>query len=112
QGVRVALQDLVADGGEAFAEDLTHIRVGAGAADDLGHRVRVDVADRELVQVGGEAAAGLDLSFGVDDQRLTRSLAIVLLEPVAVPGAREALSSLNRSQVVPVERHGQVRAYQ
>ena len=60
------------------------------------HRVGVDVADRELVEVGGEAAARLDLAVRRHDQRLARPLAVVLLRTSrrpTPPGKRSARST-------------------
>src|SRR5439155_17952057 len=85
QGVWIAGEDLVADGRETVAENLADVGMPAGAADDLLDAVAVDVADRELVEVGREAAARLDLAAWIDDQGLAGALAVVFLEPDAVP---------------------------
>ena len=87
QGVWILPQNFVADGGEAFAEDFADVGVLPAIADDLGDRVGVNVADGQLIEVGGEAAAGFDFAFGIDDQGLTGAFAIILVKPLAVPGA-------------------------
>ena len=63
QGVGVARQDLVADRRQPLAEELADVGVLLAPADDLCGRVGVDVADGQLVEVGGEAAARLDLAL-------------------------------------------------
>src|SRR5262245_32474865 len=105
---RVAGENFIADGSQAFAENLADVGVAAGAADDRAHRVFVNVADRELVEVGGEAAAGFDFAFWVDDQGLAGAFAVILFKPDAVPAAGEALGALDGGEVVPVQRHGHI----
>src|SRR5437879_5376709 len=82
------------------------------SADDLPDSVPVNVADGELLQVGGEAATGFHLAAGIDDERLAGPFAIVLLEPDAVPTSGEALGSLHGRQVVPVQCDGKVGSHQ
>src|SRR5262249_12694845 len=55
--VRVARENLGADGREPFAEHLADVGMTAGPADDAGDGVGADVADGQLIEVGGEAAA-------------------------------------------------------
>ena len=87
QGIGISRQDLVSDGGQSFAEDLTNIRMPPGAPDNASDRIRVNIADRQLVQIGGEAATRLHFPLGVDDQRLPGTFAIIFLKPAAVPRA-------------------------
>src|SRR5262249_54314091 len=87
EGIGIAGQDFVANGAQALAEDFAHVRVLAGPPNDGGHAVLVNVANGELIQVGGEAAARLDLAARVDDQGLAGTFAVIFLEPLAVPGA-------------------------
>lgn len=112
QGVWVLPQNFVADGGESLPKDLADIRVLASLADDLGDRVGVNIADGQLIEVGGEAAARFDFAFRIDDQGLAGPFAVILLEPLAIPGAAEAFGALHGGQVIPVQRHRQFRAYQ
>src|ERR1043166_1177595 len=76
QRIRIASQDLVADRRQAFAKNLADVWMPAGTADDLLHRVLVDVADRELIEVGREAAARFDFTLGVDDRRPAGTFAV------------------------------------
>src|SRR5438045_5744985 len=101
QRVRIAGEDLLADSGQPFPENLADVGMPPGAADDPRHAVAVNVADRELVEVAGEAAAGFHVAARVDDQRLTGALAVVLLEPGAVPAAGKPLGTFDRREVVP-----------
>ena len=77
---------------------------------DVLDAVGVDVADGQLVEIGREAAARLDLAARVHDQRLARPLTVILREPVAVPAAREALGPLDGGEVVPVQRDRVLRS--
>src|SRR5262249_33198143 len=109
QGARVAGQDFVADRGEAFAEHLADIRMPACPADDLRHAVAVNVANAQLLQVRGEAAARLHLPFRIDDQGLPRPFAIVFDEPLAVPAAAEPLGPFDGGKMIPVQRGRQLK---
>src|SRR5205807_1042271 len=80
QGVRVAGQDVVADSRQSLAEHLADVRVLTPAPHHLRDRVRVDVADGQLVEVRGEPAARLHVAARVDDQRLPRPLAVIRRE--------------------------------
>src|SRR5437870_13578482 len=51
QRIGIAGKDLVADGAQAFAENLADVGMLAGTLDDVGHRVVMNVADSELLQV-------------------------------------------------------------
>jgi WD40 repeat protein len=105
----IAGQNLGTNRRQTFAKDFAYVRVTPGPADNGGDHVGVDIANRQLVQVGGEAAARLHLAPRVDNQRLPRTFTIIFLKPGPVPAARQPLGSLHRRQMVPVERHGQFR---
>src|SRR5262245_10155946 len=79
---------------------------------DIFHTVSVNVADSELIQVGSESATRLDFPLGIDDQRLPWSLAIILSEPFPVPAAFEALRSLHRRQMIPIQGHSEAPPHQ
>ena len=63
----------------------------------------------KLIEIRREAAARLHFALGRHDQGLARPLAVILLEPVAVPSRRQMLRPLHRRQMVPVQRHRQIR---
>ena len=81
------------------------MRVPACAAYDASHRIGVNIADRQLVQVGGEATARLHFALGVNDQGLPGPFTIIFLKPAAVPRAGQPLRPLHRGEMIPVERH-------
>ena len=99
----IARQDFLANRRQAFAKDLAYIRMFPRLPHNLRDGVGMDVSNRELVEIGREAAAGLDLAFGIDDEGLAGAFAIILLEPDAVPGAGQLFRALYRSQVIPVQ---------
>src|SRR5262249_19654601 len=109
QRVGIACENLISDGGQAFAENLADIRMSSGSLHDLADTVLIDVSDRELIEVGGKAATGFDLASRVYDQCLARTLAVVFLEPGAVPPSCQSLGPLHGSEMIPVERDGQTR---
>src|SRR5216683_4070728 len=95
----IAGQDFVADGGQAFAEHLAHVRVLPRPADDLLDAVLVNVADGELIQIRSEAATGLHLAARIDDQSLAGAFTIVLDKPGV--GSRETgVRSQSRSRLL------------
>src|SRR5438128_5366817 len=49
QGIGISRQDLVSDGGQSFAEDLTHIRMPPGAPYNAGDRIGVNISDSQVV---------------------------------------------------------------
>ena len=111
QGVRVVREDFVFNGTQAVTEDLPDDRVGPAPRDDFFDRVVIDVADRELIEVTREAAAGLHFPLGRHDQRLPGALAVIFLEPRPVPRiAGQRFGPLDRGQVVPVQRHREIVA--
>lgn len=109
EGLWVAGQDFVSNGRQPVAKHSADIGMPPGTLDDLLQAVGVDVADGQLIQVRGEAAAGLYLTARGHDQRLAWSLAVVFLEPFAVPIPAEPLRSLYRREVVPIQRDRQLR---
>src|SRR5262249_62167532 len=93
QRVGSAGQNLVADGGQPFPKDLANVWMPARPADDPGHRVLMNIAGGELVQVGRETAAWLHLPARVDDQRLARAFAVIFDKPGPVPAAGHAFGA-------------------
>ena len=93
QGRWVMRQNLVADRRQPFAENLADIRMLSGSAHNCCHTVLVDIANGQLIEIGGESAARLDFAAGIDDQGLSRPLAEIFAEPVVVPTTSETLGT-------------------